>query len=332
MWVERTNDEKFRQGHIGKVKVFNNYPAALQFMAFNTRRKPWDDVRVRKAFTLLFNREQMIQKLFYNEYLPINSFFPGTPYENPNNPKNLFDPEEALRLLADAGWKDHDAQGRLVKNGQPLNVDLLYRDKTSETYLTVYQDDLRKVGITLNLQFVTPETLWKMEMQRQFDLVAAGWVVGSVFPIPTPEFTSKFADEPNSNNISGFKNKKVDEICAEYDVTFDPKKRTELLRELDSLLTNEYHYIMEWYGPYRVAYWNKFGMPKGTFSRLGDYVGSLAPGIPQLWWIDSEKQSKLEQGLRNPSLKLEVGPTEDRYWLEYSKSAQAQSKPQGSSN
>ena len=292
-------------------------------MAFNTRRQPWDDIRIRKAITMLLNREQLIQKLFYNEYLPINSYFPGTTYENPNNPKNLYNPQEALKLLADAGWKDRDGQGRLTKNGQPLQIELLYSDKGSETYLTVFQDDLRKIGITLNLRLVTGETGFKMQMQRQFELVSSGWGAGSVFPIPRPEYHSSTADVENTNNISGFKNKRIDQICDEYDVTFDANKRAALLRELDSLLTNEYHYILEWYPPAaRIAYWNKFGMPQGTFSRVGDYEGTLGSGIPQLWWIDPEKSQKLTQAMKDNSMKLETPPVEDHYWQEFAKTEQ----------
>jgi ABC-type oligopeptide transport system substrate-binding subunit len=70
-WVEELNFDKFQRGILIKRKVFNSTPTNIQFMAFNTRRKPWDDIRVRKALMLLYNREQLIQKLFYNEYLPI---------------------------------------------------------------------------------------------------------------------------------------------------------------------------------------------------------------------------------------------------------------------
>ena len=230
VWVEELNFDKFQNGLLVKKKVFNSYPANLQFMAFNTRRKPWDDIRLRKAVALLFDRQKLIEKLFYKEYYPINSFYPGTPYENPDNPKNLYDPQQALKLLADAGWKDRDAQGRLSKDGQPLQLELIYRDKSSETYLTVFQDDLRSVGITLNLRLVTPEVQFKMEMQRQFDFVSAGWVAGSVFPIPSTEFKSTLADQLNTNNISGFKDPHIDQICDEYEKTFDVKKRIDLLR------------------------------------------------------------------------------------------------------
>ena len=98
---------------------------------------------------MLQNRQLLIEKIFYNEYLPENSYFPGGVYENPNNPKNEYDPQKAVKLLAEAGYKDHDAQGRLTKNGKPLVLEMLYDDKASEPYLTPYQEDLRKVGITL---------------------------------------------------------------------------------------------------------------------------------------------------------------------------------------
>ena len=82
--------------------------------------------------------------------MPLNSFFAGGIYENPNNPKNPYDEQAALRLLAEAGWKDRDAQGRLVKNGQPLALEVVYGNKGNENWLTIYQEQLRKIGIGLN--------------------------------------------------------------------------------------------------------------------------------------------------------------------------------------
>src|ERR1044072_4652108 len=114
------------------------------------RREPFHDVRVREALHLLLNRDLLIKKLFFNEYTPMNSYFPGGVYENPDNPKNLYDPQQALKLLADAGWSTRDPQGRLTKNGRPFTVEYLYADKGSERWLTIYQEDLRKVGITFN--------------------------------------------------------------------------------------------------------------------------------------------------------------------------------------
>jgi len=324
-WVEDLNTPDFQRGVLVKRKVFNQYPANTGFLAFNTRRQPWDDIRIRKAFTLLMNREQMIKTLFYNEYLPLNSFFPGTPYENPKNAKNTYDPQQALKLLADAGWKDRDAQGRLTRNGQPLQIEVLYDDKSSEKWMTVYQEDLRKVGIGLNLRLVNPETQFKLMMQRQFELGYSAWGVGSPFPNPRPEYHSSTADVPNTNNISGFKTKRIDEICDLYDVEFDLNKRVALIQELDGLLTGEYQYINLWYAPAdRIAYWNRYGMPKGVYSRIGDTVGSFAPGIPQLWWVDPQRAQLVEKAMRDKSMKMEAPAVEEHYWQDYAKDPQHQ--------
>ena len=77
------------------------------------------------------------------------------------------------------------------------------------------------------------------------------------------------------------------------------------------------HPTLRWYDPaQRVVYLNKFGMPQGGLSRVGDYNGTLAPGIPQLWWVDPEKSQKLDQAMRDNSIKLDVPPEEDHYWQE----------------
>ena len=137
------------------------------------------------------------------------------------------------------------------------------------------------------------------------------------------------ADMENTNNISGLKDKRVDEIVEKYDVTFDPKERTELLKQLDGLLTAHYQYVLRWYDPaLRVAFSNRFGMPKGTFSRVGDYLGTLAPGIPQLWWVDPEKAQKLSKARSDNSMELALPPVDDKYWQEQFGKAQKETDVQ----
>ena len=140
-----------------KRKIFNNYPRTPSSWRSTPAGSPGTTFACgRRLRSCLQSRTVRFKKLFFNEYVPLNSYFAGGVYENPDNPKNPYDPQEALKLLADAGWKDRDAQGRLVKNGQPLQIELLYDDKGAEKWMTVYQDDLRKVGITLNLQARQP--------------------------------------------------------------------------------------------------------------------------------------------------------------------------------
>src|SRR5262245_33161419 len=123
-WKQDMDFDKVQRGLIQKRKVFNNVPELLSGFAMNTRRAPLDDIRVRQALILLLDRSKLIQKIFFNEYVPVNSYYPGSVYENPSNPKNLYDPQQALKLLSEAGWKERDARGRLTRNGKPLTLEM----------------------------------------------------------------------------------------------------------------------------------------------------------------------------------------------------------------
>ena len=320
-WVEELNFDRVQRGLIQKRKIFNDSPAGVSGLAFNMRKAPFDDIRLRKALQLLMNRELLIEKIFFKEYVPLNSHYAGGIYEDPNHPKNLYDQKGAIQLLTDAGWKDHDAQGRLVKDGKPLAIEVLYSDKASEAWMTIYQEDLRKVGIALNLRLVTPETLFKLVMERTFDTVSIGWGA-LLFPNPETSYASKLADVNNTNNITGFKDKRVDELLDVYDKEFDQSKRAAIIREIDGILTNSHHYVLGWDAPFqRIAYWNKFGQPEGYLTRVGDYRD-----MPSLWWVDPEKEKQLSQAMKDESVKLPVGATEIQYWKEYAQKTASPAK------
>ncbi len=316
-WVEELDFAEVQRGLIQKRKIYNDQPVGVQGIAFNMRVAPFDDVRVRQALHLLFNREQLLEALMYNEYLPQKSYYSGV-YENKDNPSTPYDPERALGLLAEAGWTERDNQGRLVNNGQPLEFELLYRTPTFERILTPFQEDLRRVGITMNLRLVTPETQFQLVNERRFETALQAWGA-LVFPNPETAYHSSMADPDNTNNITGVKNARIDELTEIYDVTFDVEERAELIREIDGILANLYSYILTWNGPFdRIIYRNRFGQPDGYIGRFARFDGaSGGPGIPQLWWIDPDKEADLALARQDPSRSMEVGETEDRYWLEY---------------
>ena len=316
MWVEELEFEQIQKGWLQKRKIFTQEPLGIAMLAFNTRQPPFDDIRVRQAITLLQNRRQLVEKLYYNEYIPQNSIFVGGVYENPDNSINEYDPQRAIELLQEAGYTERDDQGVLLRNGQPLNLEVIYGQQQSEPALTVFQEDLRRVGISLNLRFLTYATLIKLMDEREFQMASVGYSASKPYPMPRSMFHSDQADQPASNNLSGFKNARADEIIEAYDVESDLATRIELIKELDGIVTSSYIYVLEWYAPYdRFVYWNKYGQPESYMSRIGmGASGSFDPFI--MWWHDPAKEAALNEARRDNAA-LEVGPSEFDYWSNF---------------
>jgi microcin C transport system substrate-binding protein len=244
-------------------------------------------------------------------YYPIYSFFPGSVYENPNNPKIKFDIDKAQQLLAEAGWKDKNKDGYLVKNGKVFEVELPFSGGPSqERYLTVYQEDLKKVGIKLNLRQIDGTTNFKLGNERNFSILSMAW---SGLRIPNPESSMGpgTADQPNTTNWNGIKDPKIDELCAKYNTSFDKTERVKIIREIDYIATSMQPYAFGWFGPYqRIAFHNKFGFPEPILSRTDDYLV-----IPILWYNDPEKAAEYEDAKKDNKLVLEQGEVDQKFWI-----------------
>lgn len=315
-WKTKYNFDKIKQGVVQKRKVFTDDAVGFGGLAFNTRRVPLDDIRVRKAITMLFNRKQILEKVLYNEYLPLYSYYPNSPYENPRNPKTEYNPEEAGRLLAEAGYTQRNSEGILMKDGKPLEFDMPAQQQLSHV-LTPIVEDFKRGGVKLNLRFVDGVTQFKLVNSRDFDISYQQWG-GLLFPNPISSFEGKLADQDNTNNITGIKNKRIDEICKLEQTMFDPAQRITLLQELDSILVAENHYALNWYAPFtRIAYWNKFGHPEWYLGKISDWKSIIAN-----WWYEPSLAAKVKNGET-----MEAGATDVTFWPEYNKQHPMQAAP-----
>ncbi|RPI18356.1 MAG: ABC transporter substrate-binding protein [Ignavibacteriae bacterium] len=310
-WIERFDFDEYKRGLVQKRRIFNENPNGVSGICFNMRKPPFDDIRVRQAFSHLYDREKYNEKLFYNMYYPIYSFFPGSVYENPNNPKVKFDIDKAQQLLAEAGWKDKNPDGYLLKNGKVFEVELPFSGGPGqERYLTVYQEDLKKVGVKLNLRQIDGTTNFKLGNERNFTMLSMAW---SGLRIPNPESSMGpgTADQPNTTNWNGIKDPRIDELCKQYNVSFDKAERIKIVREIDAIATAMQPYAFGWYGPYqRVAYHNKFGFPEWMLSRTDDFLI-----IPSMWYNDPVQAAEYEDAKKDNKLTMTQGEVDHKFWV-----------------
>ncbi|MEM7246738.1 MAG: ABC transporter substrate-binding protein, partial [Acidobacteriota bacterium] len=110
-WAEDCDFERVQKGWIQKVKMYQRQPEVPSQMAFNLEHPIFKDRKVRKALMWLYDREYLIEELFYDQYASKQSFWANSVYANPDNEEISFNPRKALELLAEAGWTKKDTDG-----------------------------------------------------------------------------------------------------------------------------------------------------------------------------------------------------------------------------
>ena len=309
LWVNETAGAAFDRNWIVKQKIYNANPIGFQGFAMNMRRPPYDDVRVRQALAHLLNREKMNSTIMYNQYFLHQSYYEDL-YDAAHpcaNPVFGFDKDKARSLLAEAGWQANPKTGLLEKDGKPFVITFLTRDPSSDKFLAIYGEDLKDVGITLNIDR-KDWAAWTKDMdQFNYDMTWAAWGAG-LFKDPESMWHSREADRPSGNNITGFKNEQVDALIERQTSIFDVRERNAILREIDSLIAREVPYVLLWNINYtRLLYWNKFGTPPQVLSKFGDERSAYG-----LWWYDEDAADDLRTAMEEERA-LPARPVEVKY-------------------
>ncbi len=295
-WVVETRGERFTKNWIVKQGVKNLYPMGFQGFAMNSRKPPFDDVLVRKAMAHLINRERMNSTLMYDQYQMLNSYFPDlySP-ENPcPNPLTPFDKDKARKLLDEAGWKTNPATGLREKDGKRLLFRFLTRSEDSDKFLAIFREDLKDVGVEMVID-KKDWAAWMRDMDSfNYEMTWAAWGA-SLYKDPEGMWASAEADRVSGNNITGFKDKRVDELIEKQKTLFDVDARHEIVREIDRLVFEQYPYALLWNIDFvRLLYWNKFGMPPWVLPKYGTDSSVLT-----YWWKDEDCAADLFDALKS---------------------------------
>ena len=294
VWERQTSGERYDRNWIVKQRIENLDPVGFQGMAMNLRRPPLDDSRVRRALAHLYHREKMNETLMYNAYVLHRSYFEDL-YDAAHPCRNetfAFDKEKARALLAEAGWTADPATGRLAKDGRPLRLRYLSRGATDDKFVAIFQEDLKDVGIELVVD-KKDWAAWAKDMDEyNYDLTWASWSAG-VFKDPESMWSSKEADRPSGQNVTGYRNPEVDAMIEAQRAEFDVQKRHELVREIDAILARDVPYVLLWFNRgARLLWWNKFGMPDEPLGKRGDERVAHA-----YWWYDPDAAADLDRAM-----------------------------------
>ncbi len=272
-------DSPFKTGKL-KYKIVTE--PAYYYLGWNMDKPMFSDKRVRQAMTHALNRDSIIKNVLQGlGRKSTGPFLPGQSVNNPNVKPYKFDLDQARKLLAAAGWKDSNGDGVLDKmiDGQRKDFKftmLAYDKPTTRSWLAVYKEDLRKIGVIMTPSFVDWSLMQKKMDQREFDGFTGGWGLGWSHD-PYQLWHSSQADVPKGSNRVGFRNKRADEIIEKLRVTFDKQERTKLLREFHMILHEEQPYTF-FYQPKAVIAWQ----PKLQHV-VFQQIRPISLSLP--WWI-----------------------------------------------
>ncbi len=307
-----------------KRVVLEEFPirnsGAMQSFAFNIRRPKFADPRLRRAFNYAFDFEEMNKQIFFGQYRRISSYFEGTElassglpqgkeleileavrdkvpaevfttaYSNPvnGNPENVrANLREALRLLREAGYEVRNTRLVDAKTGQPLTVEFLGEDPSTERIVLFFKPSLERLGVTTNVRMVDSAQYENRLRQWDFDIIVASWGQ-SLSPGNEQRgfWSSAAADQPGSRNLVGIKNPAVDALIDRVIFTKDRDELVAATKALDRVLLWNFYVVPQWtYGKLRSARWDRFGRPEA----MPKYGLSAFPAI---WWWDAQKAAK----------------------------------------
>lgn len=222
----------------------------IYFLRFNCVKGPFADERVRRAFSLAVDKKRIVEKITRAGELPAAGFVPpGIPgYEGTEGLG--FDPEEARRLLAEAGFPGG--------KGFPNATYLYSKSELNEAIAVELQGMWREaLGVSVNLA----RQEWKVYLNSMslldYDIARSSWV--GDYPDPNT-FLDMFLTG-GGNNRTGWSSAEYDGLIAEAARELDPARRFGILKRAEDLLVRTavpvcpiYYYVgIQLYDPERLG-------------------------------------------------------------------------------
>ncbi|MCC6695133.1 MAG: peptide-binding protein [Candidatus Hydrogenedentes bacterium] len=280
-WVTRASTPQF-EAKFDKLKYWGStgYSYSFTYIGWNMRKPQLSDKRARQALTMLLNRDEVVETLFYGlAQVVTGATDPKTPESNPSIEPWPFDPERAKALLDEAGWTDHNSDGVRDKDGVEFTFELLYTPglPVIDQMATFYQEELKRAGIRMNIRRIEWAAFLDSVQKRNFDAVVLSWAVP-----PNEDLYQIFhsTQTEKGSNYPGLVNAEVDKLLEDIRVEFDRDKRIPMFHRIDAILHEEQPYTFLYTRQALVAVDKRF---------RGVKVYNLGLDLSE-WWVPKDQQ------------------------------------------
>lgn len=203
---------------------------------FNCSVKPFDDARVRKAFSMAINRKQIIDNVMQNLQTPATGEVPfgvldpatGNEFRDVSGDLITEDVDQAKQLLAEAGY----ANGA----GMPA-ITLVCKANSSDQDVAQALQDMWKtnLGVQVDIQTIDSKVYWNEVHQGNFSIATDGWTAD--YPDPYDHLFQFISSATKTNNR--WSNAEFDSLIEDSTNTSDQAQRSQDFVSAEKILADE---------------------------------------------------------------------------------------------
>ncbi len=202
------------------------------YMAFDVTQPPFDDVKVRQAFTMAFDKEKYIQVVLSNAALPAKGLYPpALPGYNLDLKGLEYDPVRARQLLKESKYGSSSALPEIVY------TDGGYGSYISADIGALIQMWEQNLGVTITVNNLEPEVMLdELHKGNHGQIVSSGWCAD----YPDPEnFADVLFHTSTAMNYSNYSNPTLDNILENARVETDVTQRIDLYQQAEQIIVDD---------------------------------------------------------------------------------------------
>ena len=217
------------------IRVLETVGLDFGFLALNTEKRPFDDRRVRQAINMAIDKDAIIDIIFRGiSGVRAKTPIPPTLWSyNHEIEAYPYDPEEAKRLLSEAGYTDgFSATLWAMPVQRPYNPN-------ARRMAELIHADLAKVGIEMEIVSYDWAEYISRGRAGKHDTYLIGWIADFGDPDNFLRSMWSCAAVKQGINFSRFCHPRLDELLTKAKKTSDRSLRTNYYREAQEIFHNE---------------------------------------------------------------------------------------------
>lgn len=202
------------------------------YIVFDVTQPPFDDLKVRQAFTMAFNRQQYIDVVMNGHALPaIGPYPPGLPGFNIGLKGLLYDPAQARQLLAQSKYGGPQGLPNIVYTDAGLGSSI------SPDVAALAQMWKQNLGVTITVENIQPDVYYdQITSGHHGQLFSGGWCAD--YPDPENFADALFHTGAEQNN-GGYSNPQLDKLLEAARVEQDVTKRIQMYQQAEQMIVDD---------------------------------------------------------------------------------------------